>query len=54
MTQFNEINQTDLNGRKSDQNLPGSNLNSSADWSFATKELLDALPQRWTRGLLYF
>ncbi len=23
------------------------------DWSFATKELLDALPQRWTRGLLY-
>ncbi len=24
------------------------------DWSFATKELLDALPQRWTRGLLYF
>lgn len=54
MTQFNEINQADLNGRKSDQNLPGSNLNSSADWSFATKELLDALPQRWTRGLLYF
>ncbi|MDJ0557133.1 MAG: HlyD family efflux transporter periplasmic adaptor subunit [Microcoleaceae cyanobacterium MO_207.B10] len=27
---------------------------SSADWSYATKELLDALPQRWTRGLLYF
>ena len=23
------------------------------DWSFATKELLDALPQGWTRGLLY-
>lgn len=27
---------------------------SSTDWSYATKELLDALPQRWTRGLLYF
>ncbi len=26
---------------------------SADDWSFATKELLDALPQRWTRGLLY-
>ena len=26
---------------------------SDDDWSFATKELLDALPQRWTRGLLY-
>ena len=26
----------------------------STDWSYATKELLDALPQRWTRGLLYF
>ncbi|MEQ8756499.1 MAG: HlyD family efflux transporter periplasmic adaptor subunit [Coleofasciculus sp. G1-WW12-02] len=24
------------------------------DWSFATKELLDTLPQVWTRGLLYF
>ncbi len=27
---------------------------STEDWSSATKELLDALPQRWTRGLLYF
>ncbi len=68
MPQFNEINQADLNGRKildsestqaessflTDQNLPASDLNPSADWSFATKELLDALPQRWTRGLLYF
>ncbi|MGB7444055.1 MAG: biotin/lipoyl-binding protein [Coleofasciculaceae cyanobacterium] len=26
----------------------------SDDWSDATKELLDALPQVWTRGLLYF
>ena len=24
------------------------------DWSFFTKELLDGLPQVWTRGLLYF
>ena len=24
------------------------------DWSYATKELLDTLPQAWTRGLLYF
>ncbi|NEO41878.1 MAG: HlyD family efflux transporter periplasmic adaptor subunit [Moorea sp. SIOASIH] len=24
------------------------------DWSYATKELLDTLPQVWTRGLLYF
>lgn len=70
MPQFNDIAQTQLNGHKSldtdlvslqpesslltDQNLPANNLNSSADWSFATKELLDALPQRWTRGLLYF
>ena len=23
-------------------------------WSYATKELLDTLPQTWTRGLLYF
>ncbi|KST62055.1 hemolysin D [Mastigocoleus testarum BC008] len=26
----------------------------SHDWSYATKELLDSLPQVWTRGLLYF
>ena len=26
---------------------------SPEDWSYVTKELLDALPQRWTRGLLY-
>ncbi|NEQ78847.1 MAG: biotin/lipoyl-binding protein, partial [Moorea sp. SIO2I5] len=26
---------------------------SREDWSFATKELLDSLPQAWTRGLLY-
>ncbi|WP_293027855.1 HlyD family efflux transporter periplasmic adaptor subunit [Moorena sp. SIO3I8] len=24
------------------------------EWSYATKELLDTLPQVWTRGLLYF
>lgn len=27
---------------------------SSHDWSYVTKELLDTLPQAWTRGLLYF
>jgi hemolysin D len=68
MPQFNELYQADLNGHKSldpdstqaesnpltSPNLPASDLNPSADWSFATKELLDALPQRWTRGLLYF
>ncbi|QLE57356.1 HlyD family efflux transporter periplasmic adaptor subunit [Nostoc sp. TCL26-01] len=29
-------------------------VESKDDWSFATKELLDSLPQVWTRGLLYF
>ncbi|WP_088240973.1 HlyD family efflux transporter periplasmic adaptor subunit [Calothrix rhizosoleniae] len=24
------------------------------DWSYGTEELLDALPQRWTRSILYF
>ena len=36
------------------QKLAVTKLDESVDdWSFATKELLDALPQRWTRGLLY-
>lgn len=26
----------------------------SQDWSYGTEELLDALPRRWTRSLLYF
>ncbi|MDV2997807.1 MAG: hypothetical protein N4J56_007512 [Chroococcidiopsis sp. SAG 2025] len=26
----------------------------SDDWSSLTKELIDTLPQVWTRGLLYF
>ncbi len=30
------------------------NTNSSSDFSYSTKELLDSLPQVWTRGLLYF
>ncbi len=37
--------------------LPNSNhekLPERDDWSEATKELLDVLPQVWTRGLLYF
>ncbi len=29
-------------------------VTSEDDWSYATKELLDSLPQVWTRGLLYF
>ncbi|WP_445632615.1 HlyD family efflux transporter periplasmic adaptor subunit [Nostoc sp. DSM 114161] len=29
-------------------------VEANTDWSFATKELLDSLPQVWTRGLLYF
>ena len=36
---------------------PNSNheqLSKGDDWSEATKELLDILPQVWTRGLLYF
>lgn len=70
MPEFNDINQPQKNLYKgldtnsvslpsesslfTDQNPPGSNLNSPTDWSFATNELLDALPKRWTRGLLYF
>ncbi|MCC5603503.1 HlyD family efflux transporter periplasmic adaptor subunit [Nostoc favosum] len=27
---------------------------STDDWAYATKDLLDSLPQVWTRGLLYF
>jgi len=69
MPQLNDIVQPKLNGHKSldtdlvslqaeskaltTENLPPRDLNSSTDWSAATKELLDALPQRWTRGLLY-
>ncbi|MDJ0675013.1 MAG: HlyD family efflux transporter periplasmic adaptor subunit [Calothrix sp. MO_167.B42] len=39
------------------QDISQSSNNKSAninDWSYATKELLDKLPQVWTRGLLYF
>ncbi len=39
------------------QDASKSNNNKSPqrnDWSYATKELLDTLPQVWTRGLLYF
>ncbi|QIR36476.1 HlyD family efflux transporter periplasmic adaptor subunit [Tolypothrix sp. PCC 7910] len=28
--------------------------NNTSDWSHSTEELLDALPRRWTRSLLYF
>lgn len=29
-------------------------VRSTDDWAYATKDLLDSLPQVWTRGLLYF
>jgi|GEM_PF-4526595 len=35
-------------------NLCVAQKNPPSDWSYATKELLDTLPQVWTRGLLYF
>ncbi|MGL5941955.1 MAG: HlyD family efflux transporter periplasmic adaptor subunit [Waterburya sp.] len=37
----------------SDSNLPAL-VAEREDWSGATKDLLDALPRVWTRGLLYF
>lgn len=36
------------------QNGIHANATLTEDWSYATKELLDSLPQSWTRGLLYF
>ncbi|NEO51900.1 MAG: HlyD family efflux transporter periplasmic adaptor subunit [Okeania sp. SIO3B5] len=42
------------NSKISEPDVTKLDTNTSVDdWSFATKELLDALPQRWTRGLLY-
>ncbi|MBD2002727.1 MULTISPECIES: HlyD family efflux transporter periplasmic adaptor subunit [Cyanophyceae] len=35
-------------------NLSNGKSTHSDDWSYATEELLDTLPQTWTRGLLYF
>ena len=34
--------------------LNNNKLANSDNWSYATKELLDTLPQVWTRGLFYF
>nr|AVH79551.1 secretion protein HlyD family protein [Stigonema sp. PCC 9446] len=47
-----------LNGRTATQ-IPADeqhskNITSQNDWSDVSKELLDSLPQVWTRGLLYF
>ena len=38
----------------SEDSKPPALTKSGDDWSYATKELLDTLPQAWTRGLLYF
>jgi hemolysin D len=69
MPQLNETYKPDSNGHNQDLDTDfvtlqtesnsftsqnRQDLETSDDWSFATKELLDALPQRWTRGLLYF
>ncbi len=68
MPQLNQTYNPELNGHNTDTDLVTiktesndltnhnrlpKDLDTSDDWSFATKELLDALPQRWTRGLLY-
>ncbi len=37
----------------SEQNNSPPLTETADDWSYATKELLDTLPQAWTRGLLY-
>lgn len=33
--------------------LDSTPISTNSDWSYATQELLDALPKAWTRGLLY-
>ncbi|HIK04343.1 MAG TPA: HlyD family efflux transporter periplasmic adaptor subunit [Trichormus sp. M33_DOE_039] len=44
-----------LENKIEQDDLPVQSLeNTTDDWSNATKELLDSLPQVWTRGLLYF
>ncbi|MCF4967767.1 HlyD family efflux transporter periplasmic adaptor subunit [Nostoc sp. CMAA1605] len=48
-----------INGRKIQDNNQDELISeitspTNTDWSIATKELLDSLPQVWTRGLLYF
>ena len=46
---------TEANDYNNDSNPQNPNgQEGSSDWSYATKELLDSLPQVWTRGLLYF
>ncbi|UKO97983.1 HlyD family efflux transporter periplasmic adaptor subunit [Nostoc sp. UHCC 0870] len=47
------------NGRVTDEVeqeevISASIVEANTDWSFATKDLLDSVPQVWTRGLLYF
>lgn len=44
----------DLSTRLDSSNSNNEKLSKRDDWSDATKELLDILPQVWTRGLLYF
>ncbi len=44
----------DLSTRLDSPNSNNNKLSQRDDWSDGTKELLDILPQVWTRGLLYF
>ena len=44
----------DLSTQLDSPNSNHEKLSKGDDWSEATKELLDILPQVWTRGLLYF
>ena len=44
----------DLSTRLDSPNSNNKKLSKRDDWSDATKELLDILPQVWTRGMLYF
>ncbi len=53
LTENEPRNQDILNKLESPKANPRK-LSKRDDWSDATKELLDVLPQVWTRGLLYF
>ncbi|AFZ00979.1 HlyD family efflux transporter periplasmic adaptor subunit [Calothrix sp. PCC 6303] len=49
--EFTEQNQEEL--KKISYPHPQEMINHSNDWFYGTEELLDALPRRWTRSLLY-
>ncbi len=53
-TDFVTIKQNSTHSKTPKTKVQNSDSSSSTeDWSYVTQELLDALPQRWTRGLLY-